>query len=254
MKKGFLVLAGVLCLGLPVVTASLHASAPPAADLPTPNNEHTKKADALLIRKMYAEAIVEYQKAIGPDAKDFVLQNKLGIAYQQAQDFGKARKAYERAVKLNPNYVEAVNNLGTIYYSQRNYKKAVKFYKKAVSLNPNFATAYHNMGAAYFSMEKYEEGFKSYQQAFQLDPSILERTSTGGTVVKTTGGNQAKQNYYLAKIYAASGDLEKAMIYLQKARENGFKDFDQLEKDPAFEKVIVDERYKELKNSKPVDL
>lgn len=253
MKKGLLIFAGVLFLGIPALTASPQSSSTPPADLSAQNPDPSKKADLLLIRKMYAEAIVEYRKALELKPQDFTVQNKLGIAYQQAQDYPQALKAYQKAVKLNPKYIEAINNLGTVYYSQKNYKKSIKYYKKAIALDPGFATAFHNMGAAYFSIEKYEDGYKAYQEAFRLDPSILERTSTGGTV-KTTGGNQAKQNFYLAKIYAASGNLERAITYLQKAHESGFKDFEQLEKDPAFEKVILDERYKILKTTKPVEL
>jgi tetratricopeptide (TPR) repeat protein len=110
------------------------------------------------------------------------------------------------------------------------------------------------MGAAYFAMNKYEEGFKAYMEAYRLDPSILERTSTHGTVVKTAGTNQAMQNFYIAKLFATNGDLEKAFIYLQKAHENGYRDWNKLEKDPAFEPLIKQERYQKLKESKPAEL
>jgi uncharacterized protein YehS (DUF1456 family) len=87
-----------------------------------------------------------------------------------------------------------------------------------------------------------------------MDPSILERTSTSGTIVKTAGGNQAMQSFYIAKLFAISGDLEKALIYLQKAQENGFKDFEKVEKEPAFQGLLKDERYIKLTQTKPVEM
>lgn len=217
-------------------------------------SEAAKKADSLLVRKMYEEAITEYRRALSITPQEPLLFNKMGIAYQQAQNYTQARRAYEKAIKLNSKYAEAWNNLGTVHYSTKGYKKAIKQYKKAISLNPRFATAYHNMGAAYFSLNKFEDGFEAYQEAYRLDPSILERTSAYGTVVKTTGGNQAMQNYYMARLFAANGDLDRAFAYLQKAQESGFKDYEKLEKEPAFEKLIQDARYPTLKASKPVEL
>jgi tetratricopeptide (TPR) repeat protein len=254
MKKGLLLITLALVFaGMAFNGWSQSAPAGPA-DSTMQTADIVKKADSLLVRKMYEEAIVEYRRALALTPNEPMLLNKMGIAYQQAQNFSQSRKAYEKATKLNPKYSEAWNNLGTVFYSTKNYKKSIKFYKKALGLNPQFATALHNMGAAYFSLNKFEEGFKAIQEAYRLDPSILERTSSHGTVVKTTGGNQAMQNYYMAKLFAANGDLDKAFAYLQKAQESGFKDFEKLEKEPVFEKLIQDTRYAPLKAAKPVEL
>ena len=48
-----------------------------------------------------------------------MLLNKIGIAYHQMMQLDNARKSYEQAVKLKPDYVEAMNNLGTVYYAPR---------------------------------------------------------------------------------------------------------------------------------------
>ena len=51
--------------------------------------------------------------------KDPVLHNKIGIAYHQLLQMNLARKEYETAVKLKPDYEEAINNIGTIYYAEK---------------------------------------------------------------------------------------------------------------------------------------
>ncbi len=254
MKNGLLLIMLMLVSFWGAENGWSQVSSSGSSDLAAQASESVKKADSLLVRKMYEEAITEYRRALSITPQAPMLFNKMGIAYQQAQNFAQARKAYEKAIKLNSKYAEAWNNLGTVHYSTKGYKKAIKLYKKAIALNPQFATAFHNMGAAYFSLNKFEDGFKAYQEAYRLDPSILERTSAHGTVVKTTGGNQAMQNYYMAKLFAANGDLDKAFAYLQKAQESGFKDYEKLEKEPVFEKLIQDVRYPTLKASKPVEL
>jgi tetratricopeptide (TPR) repeat protein len=98
------------------------------------------------------------------------------------------------------------------------------------------------MGAAYLGLRKYEEGFQAFQEAYRLDPTILDRASTDGTAIETTGLNQRMRNFYLAKIFAMDGQQEKAVQYLLKALEMGFKDYDKITREPAFKLVVQDER------------
>jgi tetratricopeptide (TPR) repeat protein len=205
-------------------------------------NQLSRKADSLLARKYYDDAILEYRKVLAINPLDYVVQNKLGIAYHQLMNLNLAKKQYEQAKKINPRYAEAWNNLGTVHYSLKKYKRAVKNYKKSLELQPQSATAYHNMGAAYFGMQKYEEGFAAYLQAYRLDPTILERNSTYGTIIKTSEFNEAMQNFYMAKLYALNGQQDKALSFLLKALENGFKDFDKITKDPALKLLAQNER------------
>jgi len=211
----------------------------------------TRRADSLLARKYYEDAILEYLKVLAIAPRDHVAHNKLGIAYHQLQRLDQAKKEYEVAKKIKPDYSEAWNNLGTIYYSQKKYGKAVKQYKKALQLQPASATAYHNMGAAYFGMKRYDEGFEAYREAYRLDPTILERVSNYGTIIKTAELNQAMMNFYMAKLYAENGQMEKALSFLLKALENGFTEFEKITKDPDFKVLVQDERLTRVMENKP---
>ena len=68
--------------------------------------------------------------------KDPVLLNKIGIAYHQMMQLDNARKSYEQALKLKPNYVEAINNLGTVYYARKSFRRAISLYNKALKVAP----------------------------------------------------------------------------------------------------------------------
>jgi tetratricopeptide (TPR) repeat protein len=209
-----------------------------------------KRADSLLARKFYEDAVLEYKKVLAINSRDHVIQNKLGIAYHQLQNLQMAKKQYEQARKLNPQYHEAWNNIGTVDYSMKKYKKAVKAYKKALQINPESATTHHNLGAAYFAMKKYEEGFQAFQEAYRLDPAILERISSRGTIIKTAEVNQGMQNFYFAKLFITNGQPEKALAYLLKALETGFTEYEKITKDPAFKVLAQDERLARLMSQK----
>src|SRR5256714_9621773 len=103
-------------------TTLLDASrmATPAASIPslTPLDSE-RRADILMARKMFREAIDVYRE--GP-ADSAITWNKIGIAYHQLLDFKAAKKNYEHTMKLNPNYDEIVKNIGTVYYAVKSYR------------------------------------------------------------------------------------------------------------------------------------
>lgn len=241
MKTIALVLTLSMVLILPVAAAREKVTAP-TPEQTAEAAQFAKRADLMLARKLFEDAAIEYQKGLAITPRDYVMQNKLGIAYHQMQSLEMAKKQYERARKINPKYHEAWNNLGTVHYSLKKYKKAVKDYKKALVINPESATTHHNLGAAYFAMKKYDEGFASYAEAFRLDPTILDRISTRGTIIRTAEVNQGIQNFYLAKLFVTNGQPEKALTYLLKALETGFTDYEKITKDPAFKVLAQDER------------
>ncbi len=251
MKRLLILMAWVWLFQLSVSATAKEKIVTPPPEKLAEARQFTKRADSLLARKFYEDAILEYQKVLAITPRDHVVHNKVGIAYHQLQNLKMAKKEYEVAKKINPQYAEAWNNLGTVHYSLRKYKAAIKNYKKSLQLQPASATAYHNMGAAYFGLKKYEDGFQAYQEAYRLDPTILERISSYGTIIKTSELNQAVQNFYIAKLFAINGQLEKALAYLLKALENGFSDFDKITKDPDFKLLVQDERLTKMMVHKP---
>ena len=233
MKTVALIIAICLIWILPVAAGREKVSIPPPEKI-AEAGQIAKRADSMLARKFFEDAVIEYQKALAVTPRDYVIHNKLGIAYHQLLNLEMARKQYQRARKLNPKYHEAWNNLGTVHYSMKKYKRAVKAYKRALQINPESATTHHNLGAAYFAMKKYEDGFSAYAEAFRLDPAILDRISTRGTIIRTAEVNQGIQNFYFAKLFVTNGQPEKALAYLLKALETGFSDYEKITKDPAF--------------------
>ena len=207
-----------------------------------------ERGDILMARKMYREAIEVFQT----DSKSAIVQNKIGIAYHQLQQLEFARKSYERALKIKPDYSEAVNNLGTVYYAKKSYRRAISYYLKALRLNPDSASIYSNLGTAYFARKKYEQATTAYSKALSLDPNVFERRSAYGTLLEDRNVEErAKFHYYLAKMYAKSGRNELAMQYVRKALEEGFKDKKKFNDDPEFEALRQLPEFRDLLTVEP---
>ena len=210
------------------------------------------RGDIFMARKMYREAIDAFREG---SPKDPVLANKIGIAYHQMLQLDTARKSYEQALKLKPDYVEAMNNIGTIYYAKKSYRRSISWYNKALKVSGEeirSASIYMNLGTAFFARKKYQEATEAYQSALKIDPNVFEHHSNFGVMLEErTVEERAKYHYYVAKIYAKNGRNDLALQYLRKALEEGFKDKDKLAKDPEFAPLRDTDEFKLLLASNP---
>lgn len=202
------------------------------------------RGDIYMARKMYREAAEMYRTMPEDSA---LAMNKIGIAYHQMLEFPAAKKYYERSVKLNRNYAEAVNNLGTVYYAQKSYRRAIGYYKRALKINPASASVLSNLGTAYFARKKYDIAFKTYQEALSIDPEVFEHRGAAGVILQERSVEErAKFHFYLAKTYAQAGQHDRALLYLRKAIEEGFRDRDKMKGDPEFANMREIPEFQEL--------
>ena len=222
------------------------AEQPRPADAPKITPE--LRADILMARKMYREAIEMYRQA--PDSA--VIENKIGIAYHQLVDLDSAKKYYERSIKLDRKYAEAINNLGTVYYARKSFRRAIGQYKQALRVAPDSASILSNLGTAYFARKNYQLASEMYQKALALDPEVFERRSSTGVLLQDRSVEErAKFHYYLAKTYAKAGKNDLALLYIRKALEEGFKEREKFQKDPEFSALQADPEFKKLMETEP---
>ena len=218
---------------------------PPKTNLVTPE----MRGDIFMAKKMYREAAEAYKEGSHNSA---VLLNKTGIAYHQMLDFRTAEKYYRLAIKSNPHYAEAINNLGTIYYAHKSYRRAVNEYKRALRINPESGSMWSNLGTGYFARKDYAQASECYQKALALDPEVFESRSSQGVLLQERSVEErAKFHYYLAKTYAKAGVVDRALLYMRKSIEEGFKERKKFEQDPEFAPLKDLPEFKQLLAMEP---
>ena len=233
-----------LAIALAAGLSSVFAFAQVAAEAPKPSLSFETRGDIFMARKMYREAIDVFRE---DKSKNAVIANKIGIAYHQMQQLDNARKSYEQAIRLKPDYAEAINNLGTVYYARKSFGRAIRYYQRALKYAPNSASIYSNLGTAYFARKKYKEAMETYQTALKLDPNVFENHGSYGVLLEERSVEErAKFHFHLAKLYAQAGRNELAFQYLRKALEEGFKDKKKMEEDPDFQAMRDLPEFKEL--------
>jgi len=210
----------LLALSAPAAPQALEAL--PRAVSPAPAQLTPEaRGDLAMVRQEYVTAIDFYRRAPQDSA---TVWNKLGMAWHHLFAMEEAKRAYERALHLRPNYPEVLNNLGAVYYAERNYKKAVRYYRKALALEPESATIYSNLGTAYFAEQKYDKGLLAYQSAFARDPTVFNDAGSVNVTEPLSSHGRAQQDYCIARIFAESGKTEIALDYLRRALDEGFED------------------------------
>ena len=214
-----------------------------------------EKGDLYMARKQYREAMDQYRMLCEQDPHNAVFLNKLGIALHQQTALGLALKYYEKAVKANPKYADAENNIGTIWYQRKKFGKAVRAYQKAIKMRDDMPVLYSNLGYAYFSQGKYDDSIVAFRTALAKDPQFFERgSSRNGSVLQDRSVPDRGRFYFLlAKSFAEAGNLERAIFYLRKSKEEGYAQINEVKKDPAFAAVLKDQAVIDLLAPKPVE-
>jgi tetratricopeptide (TPR) repeat protein len=102
---------------------------------------HVIKGDALYAKNKKAEAKVEYEKAIKKKSsapyQEAVAYNRLGRLQDAAGKKKEAQELFDKAVAIDPYYVEVTTNKGLSFESEGKWDQALKAYRQAMEIDKN---------------------------------------------------------------------------------------------------------------------
>ena len=215
-----------------------------------------QQGDELRSEKAYLDAIDYYRAAIrvlkDDKRKQSTVFNKLGMCEVQMGHYEEAKRTFEKAAKLDKANANAINNAGSMFYHEKKWGRAIKLYRRAIALAPDNAPYHANLGSAYLAHKEIERGDAEYQAALQLDPNVFESRSNVGVSALMTPEDRAKYSYTLAKMYAKDGQMDRALLYLRRAMEEGYKEINNVYQDQEFANLRKDERFVALMAQPPV--
>ncbi len=100
---------------------------------------HVIEGDILYAQDKKKEAEAAYRKgAAGGEAEPYQQAtgvNKLGRLYAKAGDAEKARELYDKAVSIDPYFIEGTTNKGLVYEKEGRWDKALDAYRQALALD-----------------------------------------------------------------------------------------------------------------------
>jgi len=96
-----------------------------------------------------------------------------GFVFYNLNNYEKAIYQWEKAIKIDPKFVDGLNNLGNALSKINKFDEAIKHLNKALSLRPNFFETYYTLSEIFFQKGMYEESLKNINEAFNLKPDHL---------------------------------------------------------------------------------
>lgn len=107
--------------------------------------EYFELGSIYLTKRIYAQAIVQFKKALKEDnisiEENALIYNALGFAYFSQEQYDLAIRQYKDSLKANPNYITALNNIGHAYERKQLMAQSLEAYEQVLILEPNNSTA-----------------------------------------------------------------------------------------------------------------
>jgi protein O-mannosyl-transferase len=159
----------------------------------------TRFANALVQRRLSAEALTHYRLAVELDPNYKEGHHNLGLTLAENGDLAGAMREYREALRIDPDYKEARNNLAAALYYQGDLAGAAEQYRRAIAADPRFKEARNNLGVVLMNQGKAAEAIAEYRAAVAADPNYKEA------------------HYNLANALLESGKPDEAVVEYQAA-------------------------------------
>ena len=173
-------------------------------------------------------ALTEIRRAQTLDPLSLSINVGLGWCLYHAHRYDEAIQQYATALKLDTNFSLAHATLGMAYVQKQSYADAMAEFNKALALPGSHAFALANIARAYALSGKPAEARKALRE--------LERL--------------ARQQYvpgmYVAAVYAALGESEQSMRWIEKAFQERSDYMIYLRTEPSVDGLRSDRRFQDL--------
>jgi tetratricopeptide (TPR) repeat protein len=239
---------GLVCAGCPPKIVRVPVS---SEDL-IKSNEVSAEGDVAFNRKDYYPALIKYLEASRLNPNNEYLFNRLGITYSQLKLYDEAVHAFQRSIALNPKYPYCINNLGATFFARKEHNKAEKYFKKAIKMKGNEASFYMNLGVLYFEKKKRDKAIAEWRKGLAIDPNILTSSNAISLAVEGDKSSQKDKHYFMARLFAAAGNIDKSIENLEQAFINGFTDIEAIQKQTDFDPIRKDGRFVEFMKNAPL--
>jgi tetratricopeptide (TPR) repeat protein len=197
---------------------------------------HADRAIEAMKDRLYADAVLEWNKALDLVATEPLAHNNLGVALMETGKVDEAIEHYRKALEFNPKYPEACNNLGEALSGKGADKEAIVQFERAVRLDPGFTVARENLGMvlartgqtdkAIFHMKKVvEEKPDAVEDRRNLGHALAEKGSYKEAsvhleeAVRLSGRRDPLALFLLSRVYADLGRRQEAVQFEHEALE-----------------------------------
>ena len=92
----------------------------------------------------------------------------------EGEDVDAARAAYEQAINIDENYLDAYINLGRLLHDAKRLARAEDVYRQAIESCGDDAVLLYNLGVLLDDMKRGTEAMDAYARAVRVDPGMAD--------------------------------------------------------------------------------
>jgi tetratricopeptide (TPR) repeat protein len=134
----------------------------------------------------------------GPNADDWLAT---ALEYDAEENTrAQAIEAYDHALRIDPQKVDALLNCGTLCYEEGNLKKAAEYFMRALQVDPENALAHFNLGSVLEEVGRLEAARLHLRNAVRLDPSYPDAHYNLAFVCERLGARNEALRHWQAYI------------------------------------------------------
>jgi len=144
------------------------------------------------------EAVKAYEEAIKKEPEEPIYYNNLGICLNKLGKYEEAIGAFKKMLELQPQSLSANKSIGELYGIMNNYQEALPYFVKATEIDPSEPEAFYNLGACLMNLQDYPKALEAFSRVKVLKPDY------------------AQAYYQVGMIYVNQNNKEEAIANLEK--------------------------------------
>lgn len=177
--------------------------------LPT-SSEYLARGDGYFKDGNAAAALKAYDKALKLNPDNLSAYASRGAVLFFNGDYAKAQDDFLKVIETNPYQADAYTALGSALAAQGNYKDALEILNMALMLDPQKPEIFFSRGGVNFMLGDFEQAVFDYDYVIKLRPAADVYNARGAALLKLGKTKEAEQDFQTAK----SGQVpEKLNVY-----------------------------------------
>ncbi len=128
--------------------------------------------------------------------------NKLGIISARYERYSQAKKAFNRALTLDRNYLNPIINLGSVYFLEEEYRNALRSFhlaekrilQKGRGKTSTYTHILLNISKCYYELEDYKMSSNYFNRALTRNPELKEKYSYLNKTETSSRGSLAEDS------------------------------------------------------------
>ncbi len=170
------------------------------------------------------QAIRSLEELVKDSIKSSDLWNRLGEAYYDNEEWGKAVSAFKKSIRLDKNQHLAHFNLARYYFKKNLYDKSLMKFKSLMKLSKQNIDVYKYLISLYNIKRWHYDAFLTAQQMLRAFPySYLSHIYSGNQYARLRQWQKAQMEYHKSLRLNYSQSYAREKVYKLSLQHNQFK-------------------------------